>query len=217
MVQTRQDRLLPNDYVRVFMQAIEKETGGYTLQLMLRNAGLENYMEQMPPQNNDRVLPASKFAALLKAIRVYFGSGARGGLMRIGDQVWTEFEESIPVTQRIRFAAAKRIPGIIYSRVVLEYLAYRMSRPDGQITVHLLDKEMVFVDTSSDSTYGQDEDEPVCWATLGAIQAALYWATKIEQNVEEISCRATGADSCKFRIGQIITQTLAVSSFEQED
>jgi predicted hydrocarbon binding protein len=203
----RLDRLLPNDYLRYFMQAVESETGIYTLRMMLLNAGLDRYLEELPPRNRERVIQASKFAALQKAIREYFGSGARGSLNRIGHLLWSKLLENASVTQRVKVVAARALPVLPRSRTALEYLAARMSEPDGKVSVHLLDKELIFVDTSSDSTYGQEDEQPVCWATLGAIQAALFWASGEEQDVEEISCRATGADSCKFRIRALSTKS----------
>jgi hypothetical protein len=45
----RLDRLLPNDYLRYFMQAVESETGIYTLRMMLLNAGLDRYLGSCLP------------------------------------------------------------------------------------------------------------------------------------------------------------------------
>jgi len=196
----REDRLLPNRYVRGFMQATEAETGDYSLRMMLRNAGLDRFINKLPPENDKQVVRAAEFAALQAAIRKYYGNGARGSLNRIGRHHWDSILVEAPVVQKVRLAAARRLPILRGGRSVLNYLASKMSAPNGDVSVHLLDKELIFMDTSSDSTQGQSAAEPICWATLGMIQAALLWATNLEQNVDEISCRATGAIACRFRI-----------------
>ncbi|MBU0512592.1 MAG: hypothetical protein KKD28_01410 [Chloroflexi bacterium] len=196
----RHNRRLPNRYARYFMRAIQDEIGVYSLRMMLRNAGLERYIEAWPPDNSKQEILASEFAALHNAICEYFGSGARGSLYRIGRIIWQMMLEDASIGTRVGLLAARLLPPLQRSRRALEYLATQMRKPDGDVSVHLLDQDLIFMDTSSDSTFGYTADEPICWATLGMIQAALFWATGAEQAVDEISCRAAGATACKFRI-----------------
>src|SRR5210317_711640 len=84
----RTDRRLTNRYLRQFLQAIEDEAGAYTLRMVLRNAKLERYINELPPSNTDQVVSALDYASLHKSIRTYFGNGARGSLNRIGRLTW---------------------------------------------------------------------------------------------------------------------------------
>jgi len=167
---------------------------------MLRNAGLERYIVALPPENDRLEMLASEFAALHNAIRAYFGSGARGFLNRVGRSVWQAFWKDASLWQYLGMFVLRPFPPLQRGRFALNILASQMRRPDGQVSVHLLDKDLIFMDTTSDSTFGQTSPESVCWGTLGMIQAALYQATGKEQDVEEISCRAAGSVACRFRI-----------------
>ena len=85
-------------------------------------------------------------------------------------------------------------------RKTLEFLAARLAEPDGIVSAHLIDRDFVLMDQTSDSTFGQQAENPICWTTLGLVQAAVHWATGSEQDVEEISCQAAGADASRFRV-----------------
>jgi predicted hydrocarbon binding protein len=53
----------------------------------------------------------------------------------------------------------------------------------------------MLVDHSAAAAGGQSSDEPICYVTLGIIQGALFWAIGQEAHVEEVACKATGAQS----------------------
>ncbi len=197
---SRSDRRLPNWYVHHFLVATQAETGDYGLRLMLRNAGLDQYIVEFPPENKQAVMLASEFAALQAAMRQYFGNGARGALIRIGRLHWKNIYETASVIQRAKLTAGRQMPALPAGRIFLNHLAARLQGVDGNVSVHLMDRELIFMDTSSDSTVEQSADSPICWATLGMLQAAMTLATGQEQNIEEISCRASGAAACRFRI-----------------
>jgi len=53
----------------------------------------------------------------------------------------------------------------------------------------------MLVDHSAAAAGGQSSDEPICYVTLGIIQGALFWVIGQEAYVEEVACKATGAQS----------------------
>lgn len=65
----------------------------------------------------------------------------------------------------------------------------------GAASVHTLDLDLMLVDHSAAVAGGQSSDEPICYVTLGIIQGALFWAIGQEAHVEEVACKATGAQS----------------------
>jgi predicted hydrocarbon binding protein len=69
----------------------------------------------------------------------------------------------------------------------------------GSTSVYLLVSDLLFVDRSSAGSCWQDSTEPICFVTHGILEAALYWATGQDADVEEISCRAMGAEACEFK------------------
>ncbi len=200
MTAERPDRLLSNHFMRVFLQAIEDEMGTYSLWMMLRQAGLERYIETLLPFNDETDSRASEYAALQRSMRVYFGQGARGSLNRIGRTAWSWMVKTASLGQKGSLFLARGLPLQARCKRVLDYLASQMRGKDGQVSLHLLDVVLFFVDVSSDATYGQRAEEPICWGTLGMIQGALAWATGEEFDVEEVSCRSMGAEACRFKI-----------------
>ena len=142
-----------------------------------------------------KALNSAEFFRVLAAIRAYYGSGARGTLIRIGRTVWDRF-----VGKTLQGWIVAPLVRIVGARLSLKMLADLMEKPDGDVSVHLLDRELIFVDTSSDATIDQEDDQPVCWYTIGLIQACVSWASGVERSVEEIACRAMGHEACKFRI-----------------
>ncbi len=197
---TRPNRLLPNRYLHFFMRAIEKEMGAYSLRMILRKAGLEEYMNEYPPKNRRCRVRTSEFAAMQAAIRSYYGSGARGMFNRIARSVWRDAYAKTVRGRVARFILTRFLAPTMRVRVALELLARLIKQPGGVVSVHFLAPDVIFVDKTSDATFGQVSQEPICWYTLGLIQAALRWVTAKERDVKEITCRAENADACKFRI-----------------
>jgi predicted hydrocarbon binding protein len=68
------------------------------------------------------------------------------------------------------------------------------------MTVHTLDQDLLLSDRVSPGTLDQSEAHPICYVTLGMVQACLRWATGMEYDIEETSCRAVGEETCEFRI-----------------
>jgi predicted hydrocarbon binding protein len=194
------DRLLPNRYIRFFLRAVEKEMGGYSLRMILRKADLECFIDQLPPKNRKCRVRASELAAMQAAIRSYYGSGARGSFIRIARTVWRQAYAETVRGRIARFSITRFLSPTMRARVALELLARLIKQPDGQVSVHFLAPDIIFVDTTSDPTVGQDAQEPICWYTLGLIQAVLNWAECDQQSVSEISCRAVEGEACKFRV-----------------
>lgn len=194
------DRCLSNRFMRHFFQAVEEHMGIYTLHMMLRQAGLERFMDRLPPGNREPEIRASEYARFQKEIRDYYGKGARGSLNRIGRRVFQRMTKEASFQDQIRLVWIRALPITPKRKQTLDWLADQLRLPDGKITVHTFDLDLIFVVHSGDSTCGQLEDEPICWVTQGMIQEAMLWAADDETDVEEISCQAARGETCTFRI-----------------
>ncbi len=195
----RQDRLLSKDFIQPFMVAISEEIGNFSLQLVLQQAGYDGMAIDWPEQELAG-MHSSEFAAVQRCLRDYYGRGARGLLQRVGRETWTAMIQNSSHGRKASFSLMKLAPRSYRIRQVLELLAEKLRGPGGEVSIHSQDLDFLLVDRSSDSTFGQKTAEPICWSTLGLIQGALFWAFGNEMDVEEISCRATGEEACKFRI-----------------
>ncbi len=194
----RPDRLLSKDFILPFMQAISEEIGNFSLRLVLRQAGHEDFADDWPDLENP-IMRSAEFAALQRCLRDYYGRGARGLLQRVGLETWNAILQDVSPGRKA-FGLMKLLPRSYRLRQALELLAERLRGEDGKVSVRLEGNDFYLVDYTSDGTFGQSTPAPICWSTLGLIQGAMAWANCPVKDVEEIGCRATGADACTFKI-----------------
>ncbi|RPI25659.1 MAG: hypothetical protein EHM70_19850 [Chloroflexota bacterium] len=196
MISDRLDRCLPDRLVRNILKSIEEEMGLYSLHLMLHQAGLERFVSAA--RSGD--MRASECTSLLKGIRDYYGRGARGSLIRIGSRWFELLVRDCSLVQKIKVGTVRLLPVEMRRLRILDFLARQLCGGDGRIAIHTLDHDIIFVDQTSQFTFGLEACEPVCWMTQGMIQRALAGGGESEPDIEEISCQAMGGDACKFHI-----------------
>jgi len=194
------NRKLPTLYSRCFLLATRDEIGNYGLEMLLRQVRLDRFKNLTPQMIQEMVITASEFAELQQSVRDYYGLGAHGLLNRIGRGTWIYMVKRGSFQDKVRMLLTKLWPRSFRSRKALEYLAAGICGIDGCVSVHLYDQDLLFLDQTSDTTYGQITTEPICWVTTGMIQGVLSWAMGEEPDIEEISCRATGSEDCKFKV-----------------
>lgn len=143
---------------------------------------------------------AKTYAVLQAALRTYYGRGARGSLLRVGQRLWNLLLEDAALGGKTQAALIKRLPLGVRRKSILELMARLIGAQSGDITVHTLDLDLLLVDHASPGTQDQRESRPICFVTQGLIRESLLWATKQGFDVEETSCKAMGKDTCEFRI-----------------
>jgi predicted hydrocarbon binding protein len=149
----------------------------------------------------DPVESAKIYAALQAAMRTYYGRGARGVLLRVGQRLWNFLLDDAALGGKTQAAFVKRLPLMTRRRKsILELLARLIEAQANDITVHTLDLDLLFVDHASPTTENQSDTHPICFVTQGLIRESLFWATGQNFDVEEISCKATGGETCEFKI-----------------
>lgn len=198
-------RALPNARVRRFLLAIQEVMGRSGLITILRQAGLQRYAGALPPGNREPGMTAAEYAAMMQAIENYYGRGARGTLIRIGHCAFEELVKSRKLQATLYQLGFRLMPLPTRKLAALRWLARDLAAPGGQVTVHLDDRRLVFVDHESDATHGRTRDIEICWVTLGEIQAALKWCTGSEHDVVETSCQARGDLVCRFDVGEALS------------
>jgi predicted hydrocarbon binding protein len=196
----RVNRNLPARMSWLLLKALVKEISDYSLKSMLEQTGIGTLNELSVRIEGGMGLSSDEFARLLASVREYYGSGARGILTRVGRTAWNELAHQSGIGLGGKGLVGRIMLRKRVARQVLRILARELSGKTGEITIHLLDLDLYLVDRTSDTTYGQHADEPICFTTIGMIQEALSWGTGVAYDVEETACMAAGADTCKFRI-----------------
>jgi predicted hydrocarbon binding protein len=143
---------------------------------------------------------AKAYASVQAAMRTYYGRGARGVLVRVGQHMWGHLLEDAAFGGRAQAALVKRLPLSTRRKSTLELLAKFIGVDSGDITVHTLDLDLLLADHISPAAEGQSASAAICFVTQGLIRESLLWATGRDHDVEETSCKATGRDACEFTI-----------------
>ena len=147
-----------------------------------------------------QVESAKAYATLQAAMRTYYGRGARGTLLRVGQRLWHHLLQDATLPGKAQAVVIKRLPLRSRRKSTLELLSRFLSvRPD-DVTLHTLDLDLLLADHASPTTQGVQSRLPVCFVTQGLIRESLLWATGQRPDVEETSCRARGDSTCEFKI-----------------
>ena len=187
--------------LRRFAEAVSAELGNDQFKTMLSLSNLpadlatpETYLRMDPTES------ANTYASLQVALRTYYGRGARGVLLRVGQRLWNGILDDSALFSRAQAVLIKRLPFATSRKSILELLARSVATQPGDITVHNLDLDLLLIDHVSPAAAGQHESHPICYVTQGLIRESLFWATGQGFDVEETSCKATGQDACEFKI-----------------
>ena len=190
-----------NRILRRFAETVALELGPdqFSAMLVLANLPAEwknpNTFLALNPYDSAHI-----YAALQTAMRIYFGRGARGVLLRVGQRLWNHLLDDAALGIKAQAAVIRRLPLATRRKPTLELLAKFMGARPGDITVHTLDLDLLLVDHVSPAAHDQKESGPICFVSQGLIRESLRWATGKNYDVEEIHCQATGAHTCEFKI-----------------
>ncbi len=184
-----------------FVETVAVELGVDQFHAMLALAKLP--AEWANPQTFRKTNPvdaAQTYASLQAALRTYYGRGARGVLLRVGQRLWDLLLEDAALIGKAQAALIKRLPMSARGKSTLELLARSIAGQSGEIMVHTLDLDLLLVDHASPTAQGQSDSHPICFITQGLIRESLFWATGRQFDVEETSCKATGQNTCEFKV-----------------
>jgi predicted hydrocarbon binding protein len=187
--------------LRRFVETAAVELGADQFHVMLALSELPP--EWAKPQTFAKMAAAESariYAALQAAMRTYYGRGARGVLLRVGQRMWNLLLDDAALGGKAQALLIKRLPLTTRRKSILELLARLMGAQAEEITVHSLDLDLLLVDHFSPTTRDQHSSGSICFVTQGLIRESLFWATGQGLDVEEISCKAAGKNACEFKI-----------------
>lgn len=190
-----------NRVLRRFVETVAKELGPDQLNAMLSLSQLPaDWSKPETFSKTDPVESAKAYASLQAAMRTYYGRGARGVLIRVGQRLWDHLLDDAALGGKAQAAVIKRLPLTARRKPALELLGKFIGGSSGDITVHTLDLDLLLADHTSPNTDGQSASAPICFVTQGLIRETLFWATGTTYDVEETSCKAMGEEACEFTI-----------------
>ena len=187
--------------LRRFVETVAVELGADQFNGMLALSGLPT--EWASPATflkMDSTESAKTYASMQAALRTYYGRGARGVLLRVGQRLWNFLLDDAALGGKAQAALIKRLPITSRRKSILELLARLIGNQAGDIAVHTLDLDLLVVDHASPAAANEHDSHPICCVTQGLIRESLFWATGQNFDVEETSCKATGKATCEFKI-----------------
>jgi predicted hydrocarbon binding protein len=190
-----------NRILRRFVETAAAQLGGDQFNTMLALSKLPTDWAKPETFNKmDAVTAAQTYASLQEAMRNYFGRGARGALLRVGQRLWHHLLDDAALGGKAQALVIKGLPLSARRKSTLDLLGRFLSGQSGDITVHTLDLDLLLVDNASPTTMGHHVTSPICFVTQGLIRESLFWATGQSYDVEETACKACGQNSCEFKI-----------------
>jgi bacteriochlorophyll 4-vinyl reductase len=195
-------RRLENSIMRLALRATEATLGQSGLNAILRVAGLENYIEQPPRNDNQLGTPGTDLSALLAAILHMYGENATRGLFRRWGVLFGQGGvESRPTAKLLR-PMLTFLPLNRKVLTLLETLVREADQARGEPLHTVTETDDAFVLVFNDCLYchGLRTSEPICLTVVGTLEATLKWGTGRDYTVSETTCTARGDEACTFVI-----------------
>ncbi len=200
-----EDAVIVNALVRQALVAAGEVMGENGLSAVLRLAGLERFIDNLPPDDMEPGVKTSEYARLNEAIEDFYGRGGRGILRRVGRASFQYGVREQAALLGIAGAALKVLPQKQRIKFILNAMVNALKKTNPQVDAWSgeLDGRLVYVERTCAICYGRKSDRPICHLYVGSISEAVKWATGKDYLVRETHCMATGDDFCCFEIGEV--------------
>lgn len=192
-----------NALLRQALVAVEAIMGANGLKAVLRQAGLERYADEKPPDNLETGARAVEYARLNQAIEEFYGRGGKGMLRRIGRASFQYAVREQAALMGIAGVALKLMPQKMRAKFILSNMAKALmdTNPQARIEVREDGDRFNYTDYRCAICHQRTADAPLCHLYVGSLEEALKWATGAEYVVSEVECVAAGSAACRFEIG----------------
>jgi len=188
-------------FLNHFIDIVAGEIGRANLPVVLEKANLPpEFVQSENLARMDDAAAAQTYAVLQKGLRVYYGRGARGVLLRVGRKLWVRLMDQAGLGEKVQAGAVRAIPLPLRAKAAMDFATHFLRGDTNNVTAHTLDREILISDRNSPTTLQQTDVSPICFVTQGFIEEALYWAMGREYEVIEVACCSEGKQACEFKI-----------------
>lgn len=201
------DRMMPNDALRMFFFAIEEVMGLDGMKAALHGAKMDRYIGNYPPKNLNLEIKFSEYATAEQAVEDFYGArGARAMLLRVGRATFNYGMKEQSAVLGLAGQALKLMPLPTTSKMklLLEQMAAAANKTVNQPTRIEEDADAFYlvVDYCM-CQFRPRHTNPCCFVTVGTLTEAMKWLTDKNFSVQEISCMNLGATECRYRIPKV--------------
>ena len=192
----------PNKFGMITIKSLEEVMGKNGLNAILNLAGLNNYIENYPPDNLDKGFDFAELSAIGSALEEMYGPrGGRGLALRAGRATFSDALRNFGALAGAADLAFVVLPLQSKLRIGLPAFAKIFSQlSDQQTTVEEKDTEWIWTIHKCPCCWGRTgADKPVCFISTGLLQESLKWVSGgNEFRVNESKCIAIGDSVCEF-------------------
>jgi hypothetical protein len=196
---------LPNRIARYFFVAMDDVMGQAAFKTLLKQAGLLNYVNELPPDNLVKEFDFASLTALNIALEDSYGiRGGRGMTLRVGRASFSLGLRTFGAMAGMSDPAFRSLPRDECCFIGLKALANIYNTfSDQHCEVEQTAESFRFVVDHSATAWGRKSEKPVCHALAGIIQECMRWASNgHEYYVYETACTACGDPRCVFVINK---------------
>lgn len=208
-----EERRIPSLLLNILLAQVEEMMGRRSLRMLLRQASLAEYVDQVPPKDDSPSITIEQYSSLLANVYEIFGAkGSRPIFLRGGRLGAVEIRRQRPAQFAVAGTGLKLLPSVRRMRLVLERLAEQGEDLYGS-PHHLREEDPAFFIEMPGCPYcaeitrrsiaeNRSIARPVCHIPVAAVSEMIEWATGQKHLVEEVDCIALGAPACRFRINK---------------
>jgi predicted hydrocarbon binding protein len=208
-----EENRIPSLLLNILFTQVDEMMGRRSLIMLLRQAGLAEYVDNVPPMDDSPSITVEQYSGLLANIYEIFGArGARPIFLRGGRLGAAEIRRQRPAQFAVAGTALKLLPASRRMKLVLDRLAEQGEELYGT-PHHLHEEENAFFIDMPGCPYcaeiarrRMEENRlvtrPVCHIPVAAVAEMMEWAMGQKHLVEEVACIAVGDPECRFRISK---------------
>lgn len=208
-----EEKRIPSMLLNILFTQVNEMMGRRSLIMLLRQAGLVDYVDNFPPMDDSPSITVEEYSSLLANIYDIFGArGARPIFLRSGRLGAAELRRQRPAQFAFAGTALKLLRETRRMRIVLDKLAEQGEEMYGS-SYHLYEEDDAFFLEIGECVYcaeitrrsqaqSRPVTKPVCNIPAAIVEEMIEWATGQKHLVEEVACIAQGAPACRFRVGK---------------
>jgi predicted hydrocarbon binding protein len=195
----------PNKIARIFIQGIAEVLGEAEYADVLKRAGLEKYLADLPPDNFERKFDFAEFSTLNSAVDMVDGIDEKT-IRAIGSTTYKQGLKSFgPLLALGGISIGFRaLPSDLRLMMGLRVMATTFSTFSDQVTeVRDNDPYFEYIIRKCPICWGRTSDHACCAMGIGLIEQGLRWINdNREFEIVETECRALGHEACIYRISK---------------
>lgn len=205
------DQHMADAYMRWQLLAAEEVVGKQGLVTVLRENGLEKFIDHYPPEefNFNSKITAGEYSALSAALMTFYGRAGRGMTLRIGRlSCKMAIEKQGALFNVAGSLALKLLPVGQQLKMGLENMQSGFRKlgegigEDYELAVEDRGETIAYIAKACPMCAGKQADAAICNIFTGNLEEGARWLTGKEHQVVETSCRAKGDPACVWEVSK---------------